>query len=131
MTTFKAYKLFKSPPTSLVNKWTDYILQLPKKKIKVFPMLENVYPHQKGTETSHPCHWSQFPGISQNMTDNQMKKRHFSGEQGREVSHTFCRREEGRGRGGQALADKEGNLVYCRHRWDLKPRSQNGPPSKA
>lgn len=41
------------------------------------------------------------------------------------------RRGAGGGGGGDALPGKEGNLVHCRHRWDLKPRFQNGPPSKA
>lgn len=41
------------------------------------------------------------------------------------------RRVGGGGGASHALAGKEGNLVHGRHRWDLKPRSQNGPPSKA
>lgn len=103
LTTYTAYKLFKSPPPPLVNKWIDYIQQLPEKqKIKVFPILENVHSHQKGTETSHPCHCSQSPGISQNMPDPGMKKGHFSGDQRQEgISHLLQKRGGARGAGGE------------------------------
>lgn len=47
----------------------------------------------------------------------------------RGISHLLQTRG-GAGEGGQAVAGKEGNPVYGRHRWDPKPRSQNGSPSK-
>lgn len=68
------------------------------------------------------------------MPDLQMKKGHFSGDQRQECISHLLQKRGGSGWGGgasHALAGKEGNLVHGRHRWDLKPRSQNGPPSKA
>lgn len=64
------------------------------------------------------------------MPDLRKKKGHFSGDQRRKVSHIFQKRE-GAGEEAQALAGEEENPVYRRQQRDLKPRSRNGPPSKA
>lgn len=54
---FESVKLFESPPKSLVNKSVGLRLAAARpEQIKVFPILERVYPHQKGRETNNPCH---------------------------------------------------------------------------
>lgn len=54
---FESVKLFKSLPKSLVNKSVGlHSAAARPEQIKVFPILESVYPHQKGREINNPCH---------------------------------------------------------------------------